>query len=118
MVNAQAFLSLEKEQPQHLGAISNCLSNLLQLTNVPCKDLLRKLTIDHSGHQLGEFRHMLMSLLKTYSGDLQIASCAVNVMHTELKDMTRKRGRLKVSVYELILLIQSCGYYLIVPFVL
>jgi len=102
LVNAQAFLRLEKEQPQHLDAISNCLSDLLQLTmqrmvsNVPLKDLLRKLTIDHSGHQLGEFRHMLMSLLKTYSGDLQIASCAVNVMHTELKDMTRKRGRLKV----------------------
>ena len=86
LVNAQAFLSLEKEQPQHLGAISNCLNDLLQLTmqrmvsNVPLKDLLRKLTIDHSGHQLGEFSHVLMSLLKTYSGDLQNASCVMNAI--------------------------------------
>jgi len=86
LVNAQAFLRLEKEQPQHLEAISNCLSDLLQLTmqrmvsNVPLKDLLCKLTIDHSGHQLGEFRHILMSLLKSYGGDMQIASCVVNAI--------------------------------------
>jgi len=50
------------------------------VSNVPLKDLLCKLTIDHSGHQLGEFSHMLMSLLKTYSGDLQIASCVMNAI--------------------------------------
>jgi len=50
------------------------------VSNVPLKDLLCKLTIDHSGHQLGEFRHILMSLLKSYGGDMQIASCVVNAI--------------------------------------
>jgi hypothetical protein len=102
LVNAQGFLRLAKEQPQHAEVVSLVLGDLLQLTmqrmvsNVPLSDLLRKFTIDYSGHQLGEFRHMLMSLLKTYSGDLQIASSAVDCIHSDMKQMSSRKGCLKV----------------------
>ena len=46
------------------------------VSNVPLPDILHKITVDHAGSKLGEFRDMIMSMLKTYNFELQIFSKA------------------------------------------
>jgi len=123
LINAKGLLRLAKELPHHAEVVSNVLSDLLQLTmqrmvsKVPLPDLLRKLTADHSGNRLGEFREMLMSMLKTYSSELDVCSCAMDVMQVDVKQMSRDKCQLKVRTsFQPCLIKRPLIIYLILPF--
>jgi len=108
LINAKGFLRLAKELPQHAQVVSTVLSELLQLTmqrmvsNVPLPDLVRKITTDHAGNRLGEFREMIMSMLKTYSFELDVCTSAVEVMHQDVKHMSMEKRRLKLQGSEVL----------------
>jgi hypothetical protein len=93
LINAKGFLRLSKENPAHAQIISRVLSDLLQLTmqrmvsSVPLSDLVRKVTSDDSGSRLGDMREMITSLLRTYGHEMEVFSCAVKVMHFDVKQM-------------------------------
>lgn len=58
---------------------------------------MHKITRDHSGSDLGEFREMLVSMLKTYSSELDVCSNAVDVMYHDIRKMTIEKKCLKVN---------------------
>jgi len=97
LINAKGFLRLAKELPQHSRIISVVISDLLQLimqrmvSNVPLPDILHKITVDHAGSKLGEFRDMIMSMLKTYNFELQIFSKAAEVLQQDVQCKTRDK---------------------------
>ena len=103
LVNAKHLLGAYKTATQHhLSAISTILSELLLMTmqrmthHVSHFDLMQKITGDHAGSDLGEFREMLVSMLKTYSSELDVCSNAVNVMHHDIRSLSVQRKNLKV----------------------
>ena len=104
LINAKGFLRLVKELPEHAVIMSKVLSELLQLTmqrmvsKVPLPDLVHKITTDHSGNKLGEFREMIFSMLKTYSLELSVFSNAAEVMYQDVRLMSVERRNLKVSM--------------------
>ncbi len=104
LVNAKGMLRDPKSSSQHLStSISNMLSELLLMTmqrmmpNVSLYDLLHKITKDHARSDLGEFREMLVSMLKTYSSELNVCSNAVDVMYHDISHMSMEKKRLKVQ---------------------
>eukprot|EP00550_Attheya_septentrionalis_P011433 CAMPEP_0198305396 /NCGR_PEP_ID=MMETSP1449-20131203/57882_1 /TAXON_ID=420275 /ORGANISM="Attheya septentrionalis, Strain CCMP2084" /LENGTH=1809 /DNA_ID=CAMNT_0044007929 /DNA_START=135 /DNA_END=5564 /DNA_ORIENTATION=- len=102
LINAKGFLRLAKELPDHCKIMSDLLKELLLMTmqrmvsSVPLPDLLRKITTDHAGNRLGEFREMVVSMLQTYSFELDVCTSAVHVMHEDVKSMSQEKRRLKV----------------------
>jgi hypothetical protein len=104
LVNAKGMLRDLKDSSRHLSAsISTMLSELLLMTmqrmmpNVSLYDLLHKITKDHSRSDLGEFREMLVSMLKTYSSELDVCSNAVDVMYHDINHMSVEKKKLKVQ---------------------
>jgi len=103
LINAKGFLRLAKEQPQHAKIMASILSELLQLTmqrmvsSVPLTDLVHKVTAEHSGSRLGEFREMIGTLLSTYGFEHDVCTGAVNVLHHDIRVMDRDRRTLKVE---------------------
>ena len=103
LINAKGFLRLVKELPEHAEVMSKVLSELLQLTmqrmvsNVPLPDLVHKITTDHAGNRLGEFREMIVSMLKTYNLELAVFSNAAEIMYQDMRGMSVRKHGLKVS---------------------
>ena len=105
LVNAKGMLRDPKDSgSQHLSSsISTVLSELLLMTmqrmmpNVSLYDLLHKITDDHARSDLGEFREMLVSMLKTYSSELDVCSNAVDVMYHDISHMSMEKKRIKVQ---------------------
>ena len=103
LINAKGFLRLSKELPEHSEIMLNVLSNLLKMTmermvsNVSLPDLVRKITTDHSGNRLGEFREMITTMLSTYASELEVCSSAVNVMNDDVHKLFRMKFSLKMS---------------------
>ena len=104
LVNAKGMLRDPRDSSQHLStSISTMLSELLLMTmqrmmsNVSLYDLMQKITNDHARSDLGEFREMLVSMLKTYSSELNVCSNAVNVMYHDINHMSTEKKRLKVQ---------------------
>lgn len=108
LVNAKGMLrdpkasSSSSSSQQLSSSISAVLSELLLMTmqrmipNVSLYDLLHKITRDHASNDLGEFREMLVSMLKTYSSELDVCSNAVDVMYHDISHMSLEKKRLKV----------------------
>ena len=103
LINAKGFLRLSKELPEHSDIMFNVLSDLLRITmqrmvpNVPLPDLVRKITTDHAGNRLGEFREMISTMLKTFVSEMNVCSGAVNTMHEDVQKMNVVRFSLKVG---------------------
>merc|ERR1712176_1356179 len=99
LVNAKNMLHLTKDST---SAMSTVLSELLLMTmqrmisNVPLYELIHKITRDHARSDLGEFREMLVSMLKTYSSELDVCSSAVDVMFYDIRRMSYEKKMLKV----------------------
>ena len=107
LTNAKGFLRLHKEQSEHSTIMLALLAELLELSMqrmvsvVPLPDLLRKITTDHSGSSLGEFKEMLATLLKTYNTELKLSKNALGVMNNDIKQMTAEKRRLKLRGYRI-----------------
>ena len=107
LTNAKGFLRLHKEQPEHSAIMLALLAELLELSMqrmvsvVPLPDLLRKITTDHSGSSLGEFKEMLATLLKTYNTELKLSKNALGVMNNDIQQMTAEKRRLKLRAYRI-----------------
>jgi hypothetical protein len=107
LIKAKRIFRLTKEAPKNAELFSCVLNDLLQMTmqrmmsNVSLADLLQNVTIENNESSLGEFREILMSMLKAYSGELVICSCAVDVMHVDKKRMTTQKQQLKVRSFKL-----------------
>jgi len=103
LINARGFLRLSKELPEHSTVMFNILSDLLRITmqrmvsNVALPDLVRKITIDHAGSRLGEFREMVTTMLRTYVSELDVCSGAVDAMHYDVHQMYVLKFGLKVK---------------------
>ena len=103
LVNSKSLLRISKDSSDHSSvALSTVLSELLLMTmqrmisNVSLYDLMHKITKDHARSDLGEFREMLVSMLKTYSSELDVCSNAVNVMYYDIRNMSYEKKRVKV----------------------
>jgi hypothetical protein len=78
LINAKSFLRLSKELPHHSAPVETLLSELLQLTmqrmigHVPLMDLVKKITTDHAGSRLGEFRDMMGKMLETFGFEVDV----------------------------------------------
>lgn len=104
LINAKGFLRLSKELPEHSTLMLDVLSDLLRITmqrmvsNVPLPDLVRKITIDHAGNRLGEFREMITTMLNTYISEMDVCSGAVAAIHHDVHQMSVSKFNLKVSI--------------------
>ena len=103
LVHVKALLRVSNDSSEYVSAgISTVLSELLlmamqrMISNVSLRELMQKITRDHAGSDLGEFREMLVSMLKTYGSELDVCSSAVNVMYYDIRCMTYEKRRLKV----------------------
>ena len=108
LINAKGFLRLSKELPEHSAIMLNVLSDLLGMTmqrmvsNVPLPDLVRKITTDHAGNRLGEFREMITTMLKTYVSEMNVCSGAVDAMQHDVHQMSVTKFNLKVRYVEFV----------------
>ena len=103
LVNAKSLLDITKDSTLRVSVdLSTVLSELLLMTmqrmisNVSLFELMHKITKDYAGSDLGEFREMLVSMLKTYSSELDVCSSAVDVMQYDIRQMSYEKKRLKV----------------------
>ena len=103
LVHVKALLRISNDSSEYVSAgISTVLSELLlmamqrMISNVSLLELMQKITRDHAGSDLGEFREMLVSMLKTYGSELDVCSSAVSVMYYDIRCMTYEKRRLKV----------------------
>jgi vacuolar protein sorting-associated protein 8 len=102
LINAKGFLRLSKELPEHADAMAGVLSELLHLTmermvsSVPLSDLVRKVTSDHSGSQIGELREMVQGLLATYGFELNVFKSAITAFHDDVRLLKRSQMELQV----------------------
>jgi hypothetical protein len=102
LINAKGFLRLSKELPEHAAIMMTVLSDLLKMTmqrmvsKVSLTDLLRKITTDHAGNRLGEFREMLTTMLKTYCSELNVCHSAVKAMNKDVRQMSVTKYSRKV----------------------
>ena len=103
LVNVKSLLRLPSDTTDFVSTgISIVLSELLlmamqrMMPNVSLNELIQKITKDHARSDLGEFREMLMTMLKTYGAELDVCSSAVNVFYHDIRRMTNERRRLKV----------------------
>jgi vacuolar protein sorting-associated protein 8 len=103
LINAKGFLRLSKEQPEHAKLMSGVLSELLRLTmqrmvsSVPLSDLVRKVTADHSGSQIGELREMVEGLLATYGFELEVVKGAVMAFYDDVRLMKGQQHKLQLQ---------------------
>lgn len=104
LIHAKSLPRLPKNSAEATSVeISALLSDLLLMTmqrmisNVSLYELMQKITKDHAGSDLGEFREMLVSMLKTYSSELNVCSSAVDVMYNDIRRMSHEKKRLKVQ---------------------
>ena len=103
LINAKGFLRLSKEQPEHANLMSGVLSELLRLTmqrmvsSVPLSDLVRKVTKDHSGSQIGELREMVEGLLATYGFELRVVKGAILSFHDDDNVLRRRQLALQLQ---------------------
>lgn len=119
LINAKGFLRLSKELPEHSSMMLDVLSDLLRITmqrmvsNVPLPDLVRRITTDHAGNQLGEFREMITTMLNTYISEMDVCSGAVAAIHYDVRRMSVSKFNLKVSfiVYLALLVILNVKSY-------
>ena len=74
LINAKSFLRLSKELPHHSAPVETLLSELLQrmIGHVPLMDLVKKITTDHAGSHLGEFRDMMGKMLETFGFEVDV----------------------------------------------
>lgn len=83
--------------------MSSVLSELLRLTmqrmvsSVPLSDLVRKVTADHSGSQIGELREMVEGLLATYGFELRVVKGAILSFHEDGNILRRKQLALQLQ---------------------
>ena len=102
LINAKGFLRLTKELPEHSTIMLNVLSDLLRTTmqrmvsNVPLPDLVRKITIDHAGNRLGEFRELITTMLNTYISEMNVCKGAVTAMYSDVHDMSASKLKLMI----------------------
>jgi len=102
LINAKGFLRLSKELPEHSEMMLNVLSDLLKMTmqrmvsNVALPDLVRKITTDHAGNRLGEFREMITTMLNTYVSELDVSSSAADVMNYDVHQLSMKKLNLQM----------------------
>lgn len=103
LVSAKTLLRIPKDSTQRISVeLSTVLSEMLLMTmqrmisNVSLFELMHKITNDHAGSDLGEFREMLVSMLKTYSSELDVCSSAVDVMYYDIQRMSYEKKNLKV----------------------
>ena len=103
LVNAKTLLRIPNDSTQRISVeLSSVLSEMLlmamqrMISNVSLFELMHKITNDHAGSDLGEFREMLVSMLKTYSSELDVCSSAVDVMYYDIQRMSYEKKNLKV----------------------
>ena len=128
LVNAKHILGATKKSTEYqLTAISTVVSELLLMTmqrmthHVSHYDLMQKITGDHAGSDLGEFREMLVSMLKTYSTELDVCSNAVKVMRHDIRSLSVQRKNMKVrttQAYDAYFLVSFIDNYSIFCFLL
>lgn len=100
LINSKGFLRLSKELPEHAKIMTGVLSELLRLTmqrmvsSVPLSDLVRKVTADHSGSQIGELREMVEGLLATYGFELNVFKGAITAFHDDVYSMRKTQLQL------------------------
>lgn len=103
LVNAKNMLCISKDSVDDTSTeLSTVLSEMLLLTmqrmitNVSLYELMHKVTRDHAGSNLGEFREMLVGMLKTYRSELVVCSSAVDVMHSDVRHLSYEKKKVKV----------------------
>ncbi len=103
LVNAKTMLFSSKDSAEGISTeVSIVLGELLLMTmqrmipNVSIYELMHKITRDHAGRNLGEFREMLVGMLKTYRSELFVLSSAVDVMYTDIRHMSYEKKKVKV----------------------
>lgn len=103
LVNAKTMLCNSKDSAEDISSeLSTVLGELLLMTmqrmipNVSIYELMHKVTRDHAGRNLGDFREMLVGMLKTYRSELIVCSSAVDVMYSDIRLMSCKKKHVKV----------------------
>uniref|UniRef100_A0A7S2GWX7 Uncharacterized protein n=2 Tax=Octactis speculum TaxID=3111310 RepID=A0A7S2GWX7_9STRA len=103
LVGMKSLLHLNQELPQHQTILEAVLTEMIQRTLdkmsafVPLPRIVRKITDDHSGMELGELRDILLSMLDTYTYETNIYRTAVSLVATDLRRLCKRRQRLKCS---------------------
>ncbi|CAM9973113.1 unnamed protein product [Ectocarpus sp. 6 AP-2014] len=62
---------------------------------VPLPAIVKKVVSDHAGSSLGEFRHVILAMLDTYSYDTAIHRTAASLLFESLRTVVRERHTLK-----------------------
>ncbi|CAM9916721.1 unnamed protein product [Sphacelaria rigidula] len=89
------------ELPQTAAVMGGVLDALLRRTlssmagYVPLPVIVRKVLSDHAGSSLGEFRHVILAMLDTYSYDTAIHRTAASLLFESLRGVVRERHTLK-----------------------
>eukprot|EP00903_Cladosiphon_okamuranus_P007783 g7532.t1 len=89
------------ELPQTAAVMGGVLDALLQRTlssmagYVPLPAIVKKVVSDHAGSSLGEFRHVILAMLDTYSYDTAIHRSAASLLFDSLRTVVRERHTLK-----------------------
>ncbi|CAM9755154.1 unnamed protein product, partial [Scytosiphon promiscuus] len=89
------------ELPQTAAVMGGVLDALLQRTlssmagYVPLPAIVKKVVSDHAGNSLGEFRHVILAMLDTYSYDTAIHRTAASLLFDSLRGVVRERHTLK-----------------------
>eukprot|EP00557_Chaetoceros_sp_GSL56_P012850 CAMPEP_0176481546 /NCGR_PEP_ID=MMETSP0200_2-20121128/2883_1 /TAXON_ID=947934 /ORGANISM="Chaetoceros sp., Strain GSL56" /LENGTH=1954 /DNA_ID=CAMNT_0017877769 /DNA_START=49 /DNA_END=5913 /DNA_ORIENTATION=+ len=102
LMNSRSFLRLSKELPEHSEVMYNVLSDLLRMTmqrmvsSVPLPDLVRKISIEHTGSSLGELRDMITSMLSAFLSEVEICGGAANAMQYDVQKLSASLFHLKV----------------------
>lgn len=102
LVDAKSILCSSKDFGEDISKeLSIVLGELLLLTmqrmipNVSIYELMHKVTTDHAGRNLGEFREMLIGMLKTYRSELIVLSSAVDVMFNDIRQISFEKKKVK-----------------------
>ncbi|CAM9760427.1 unnamed protein product, partial [Pylaiella littoralis] len=89
------------ELPQTAAVMGGVLDALLQRTlssmagYVPLPAIVKKVVSDHAGSSLGEFRHVILAMLDTYSYDTAIHRTATSLLFDSLRTVVLERHTLK-----------------------
>eukprot|EP00752_Nemacystus_decipiens_P007971 g7124.t1 len=98
---AVAAAAAAGELPQTAAVMGGVLDALLQRTlssmagYVPLPAIVKKVVSDHAGSSLGEFRHVILAMLDTYSYDTAIHRTAASLLFDSLRTVVRERHTLK-----------------------
>jgi hypothetical protein len=124
LVNAKTLLCNSKDSAEDISSeLSTVLGELLLMTmqrlipNVSIYELMHKVTRDHAGRNLGDFREMLVGMLKTYRSELIVCSSAVDVMYSDIRLMSCEKKHVKVRgslVLDCPQCREECSHYAII----